>query len=188
MAIRFRFAISIFLAIFMHQAAGAGGAQSAEDYADKRARTALVIGFAAYPTAPLKNPLADALLVGKKLEAAGFTVDRLVDVTGAQLAAGVDKFKASSRGADIALIYYAGHGLQINSENYMVPVDFDPTAANPLAQLYSVRALLYGLDKTAKARVLLLDACRDNPFGKELKARGAPSQRRRPRGDRASGR
>jgi tetratricopeptide (TPR) repeat protein len=173
MAIVFRLAFSLLVIFSIHQSAQAGGARSVDDYADKRARTALVIGFAAYPTAPLKNPVADAALVAKHLLAAGFKVDHLVDVPARQLGAAIAEFKQSSKGADISLIYYAGHGLQVDSENYIVPTDFDPNGADPLAGLYPLRALLEGLDTIAKARVVLLDACRDNPFGEALKARGA---------------
>jgi TPR repeat protein len=171
MAIHLRRAFSLLLFIPLCQSIAL--AQSADDYADKRARTALVIGFAAYPTAPLKNPVADAELLAKHLEAAGFKVDRLIDTPAHKLASAIDAFKTASRGADISLIYYAGHGLQVDSQNYIVPVDFDPAAANPLAGLYPVQTLLDGFDKIAKARVLLLDACRDNPFGQALRARGA---------------
>jgi tetratricopeptide (TPR) repeat protein len=169
----FCFAFFFLLIFQFSQTAGAAEVPAGDEYADKRARVALVIGFASYPTAQLKNPVSDATLVGNQLETAGFKVDRLINLGGDALKAAVEKFKADARGADIALIYYAGHGLQVDSENYMVPVDFDPRASDPLAGLYPVRTLLDGLDKTAKARVLLLDACRDNPFGKALKERGS---------------
>ncbi|MCC7252846.1 caspase family protein [Hyphomicrobium sp.] len=158
--------------MLIQQVAQAGGVQSDDDYVDKRVRTALIIGFSAYKTAPLQNPVADATLIAKRLQDAGFRVESLLDLPARELASAVEAFKAKAQGSEIALIYYAGHGLQVDSENYIVPVDFDPNVENPLANLYPVRALLEGLDKAAKARVLLLDACRDNPFGEALRARG----------------
>lgn len=162
----------LILAAFVVRLPQSAIAESADVYADRRARTALLIGLSAYISAPLKNPVADAELIGTRLEAAGFQVSRLIDASAHEIGPAIASFKAASRGADIALIYYAGHGLQVDSENFIVPVDFDPVAADALAALFPIRALLAEFDKLAKARVLLLDACRNNPFGAALKARG----------------
>lgn len=172
MAFQFRFASRFFLFVSIFLRTPVVHAESAVGYADTRLRTALVIGIANYPTAPLQNTIADAELVAKHLEAAGFKVNKAMNTPARELQAAVNAFKTVSRDADIALIYYAGHGLQVDAENYIVPGGFDPDAPDALTALYPVRALVDGLDKIAKARVLLLDACRNNPFGAALKARG----------------
>lgn len=142
-----------------------------DDYADKRTRSALVIGFSAYRnTKPLKNPVGDAGLISNRLKAAGFAVEDILDAPLADLGPAIQSFMDKAKGSDIALVYYAGHAVQIDGENYLVPVDFDKNAPDIIGSLYPIKALLEGLNKAAKARVLLLDACRDNPFRKDLKA------------------
>ena len=146
------------------------GAAADDVYADKRNKIAAIIGIATYQHAPpLKNPLVDAALVAKKLEDAGFTVDTINDAPLAALTPALQAFMDKAKGADIALVYYAGHAVQIDGENYMVPVDFDTATADIFGGLYPVKTLLEGLNTAAKARVLLLDACRDNPFQERLK-------------------
>lgn len=147
------------------------GRAAAEDYADPRIKTALVIGFGAYQNAsPLKNTVPDAKLVGARLGAAGFKVTEALDAALAGLEPVVTSFIEAAKGADIALVYYAGHAVQIDGENYMVPVDFDAKRGDLPAQLFPIRRLIEGLSKAAKVRVLLLDACRDNPFKASFRA------------------
>jgi tetratricopeptide (TPR) repeat protein len=144
---------------------------AAEDpYSDKRTKIAIVIGVSAYQHAkPLPNTLGDADLIGKQISAAGFDVENVRDAPLATFTTTIQSFIEKAKGADIALVYYAGHAVQIDGENYMVPADFDTNAADIFGGLYPVKTLLDGLSKAAKTRVLLLDACRDNPFQERLK-------------------
>jgi len=150
--------------------ARAPSALADDPYADKRIKIAAVISMGAYQHgSPLKNPPNDAALLTPRLEAAGFAVSKMSDLPLADLAPAVQAFIDKAKGADIALVYYAGHAVQIDGENYMVPVDFTSSRPDIVAGLYAVKTLLEGLNKGAKARVLLLDACRDNPFQAQLK-------------------
>lgn len=156
-------------------AAGLGGmlhaVAAADDYTDPRRKAALVIAFGAYRNAsPLKNPVNDLKLMAPRLAAAGFAVTEVRDAELSALRQAIATFIAGAKGADIALVYYAGHAVQIDGENYMVPVEFDGRQGDVIAQLYPIGALIKELAGAAKVRVLLLDACRDNPFSARLKA------------------
>ena len=144
--------------------------QTASDYADKRRKVALTIGVANYQKAhPLRNPLRDVGEVSKRLQEIGFDTVRVENTTREQADHSIKDFISRSKNADIALIYYSGHGLQIDGENYIVPTDFDPDKSDITDQLISVSRLLDSLNARAKVKIILLDACRDNPFADILK-------------------
>ncbi|GLH79288.1 hypothetical protein SSBR45G_41970 [Bradyrhizobium sp. SSBR45G] len=133
-------------------------------------RLALVIGQSAYRSVtPLPNPANDAKAMAKMLEEAGFDVTTAADLSQRDLNREVGDFagKVAARGPDtVALVFYAGHGLQIDGENYLVPVDVDPRreADIPL-QAVRLNDLLNTLNAVpSRMRILLLDACRNNPF------------------------
>lgn len=133
-------------------------------------RIALVIGQSAYRAATrLPNPVNDAKAVSQALSAAGFAVTNGFDLTQAEMRKAISDFAASVavKGRDtIALVFYAGHGLQIDGENYLLPVDIQPKSEADI-QLSGVRLddLLNALTSTPnKTRIVLLDACRDDPF------------------------
>jgi tetratricopeptide (TPR) repeat protein len=149
-------------------APGATGTR-ADDYSDKRTKHALVIGIASYDHgSPLKNPVNDVTLIGKSLASAGFTVKDVVNPSSAELKRAVELWPSDINGADIAFVYYAGHAAQIDGENYLIPSDFDPKSPEAIDSLVPVRPLLNRLTHAAKVRVLLLDACRNNPFKESL--------------------
>lgn len=138
---------------------------TADDYADPRRKVALVIGVARYQhSAPLDNTIADMRHVAERIAAAGFELKQIVDPDLTALREGIAAFLAAARGADIALVYYAGHAVQIDGLNYLLPVEFDGDRKDILGQLVGVDEVLKGMASAAKAQVLLLDACRDNPF------------------------
>jgi uncharacterized caspase-like protein len=133
-------------------------------------KIALVIGNAAYSSLPvLANPANDAILITDNLKTVGFTVTSLTDQSQAQMKSAIAAFSAQveQAGSDtIAVFYYAGHGVQIDGTNYLVPVDASVKSASDVV-LGSVSAsdLLKTLELArAKVNVLVLDACRDNPF------------------------
>lgn len=153
--------VGVFLVAALHPAMG----QETDAYTDHRKRVALVIGIANYTHAkPLKNPGADTALIASRLETMGFAVRRVSNPDLAALQAGLAAFIADAADADIAAIYYAGHAVQIDGANYLVPADFGAPSTDPVAGLHPLNDLLKRLDATAKARIILLDACRDNPF------------------------
>ena len=133
-------------------------------------RLALVIGESAYRSVtPLPNPANDAKAMSRLLGDAGFEVTTAADLSQKDLNTEVSDFAAriAAKGPDtIALVFYAGHGLQIDGENYLVPVDVDPKreADIPL-QAVRLNDVLNTLNSVpSRMRILLLDACRNNPF------------------------
>jgi len=130
-------------------------------------KLALVIGNQSYPKSPLKNPVNDATAMARALRELGF--DEVVEkpeLTLRQMRVAIDHFSASLQQGDLALFYYAGHGVQANEQNYLIPIDFSgnseadlPYDAYPAAQ---VRDKLE--QSGARLRILILDACRNNPF------------------------
>lgn len=134
------------------------------------ARLALVIGQSAYRTVPeLPNAANDAKGMTELLGNAGFTVTTAANLAQGEMRQTISDFagKVSASGADtVALVFYAGHGLQIDGENYLVPVDLDPKreADIPL-QGVRLNDLLNTLGALpTRARIFMLDACRNNPF------------------------
>lgn len=144
-------------------------ADNADAYADKRKKVALVIGLAAYPGSALKNTIADATLVAGRFEQAGFNVQLVTDLPQVAIAKAFEDFLSAANGADIAAIYYAGHGMQINGENYLVPIDFDPDKGTVFPQLISLTRILARLDTFANAKIVLLDACREFPSARKIR-------------------
>jgi uncharacterized caspase-like protein len=133
-------------------------------------RVALVIGNSAYRTAPaLRNPAADARLMSDTLLSLGFFVvgggaELDLDKDGFDRA--LAQFGQALTGADVALLYYAGHGVETHGLNYLVPVDAHPAAEGDVfAQTISLSDILDRLEKSGtRINLVLLDACRDNPF------------------------
>ena len=137
-------------------------------------RVALVVGNGAYGRSPLRNPANDARAVAQSLTELGFRTEAAIDLTLPQLDRAITKFVGQVKAGDTALFYYAGHGMQIEGENYLVPVDFDAkdeTDAKYAA--YSASRVQERIEK-AGARVILvvLDACRNNPFAATRSAGG----------------
>jgi len=133
-------------------------------------RLALVIGESAYrAVTPLPNPANDAKAMSKLLRDAGFEVTTAADLSQKEMNTEVGDFaaKIAAKGPDtVALVFYAGHGLQIDGENYLVPVDVDPKReADVPLQAVRLNDVLNTLNSVpSKMRILLLDACRNNPF------------------------
>ena len=132
-------------------------------------RLALVVGNNGYPFAPLRNAINDAKAVGALLERSGFAVTLATDTTRAALREAAATFGAAarSREAKQVFFYYAGHGAQTEWRNYLLPVDARVGSADDLpGQCLDLGVLLKDLAQARdKVFVLILDACRDNPFG-----------------------
>ncbi|MDH3264651.1 MAG: caspase family protein, partial [Paracoccaceae bacterium] len=133
-------------------------------------RIALVIGNGAYlGTAALANPVNDATAIATELEALGFTALLVTDATGAETVRQVGAFTSQLAGARIALLYFAGHGIQIGGENYLLPTDV--SVESEWAMRYSaiaVQEIVKEMEARAEVSLVLLDACRDNPFPEQL--------------------
>jgi hypothetical protein len=145
--------------------------------ASAESRLALVIGQSAYRSVPaLPNPANDARAVTQMLTDSGFEVSTAADLSQNQMREAVSDFagKVAAKGADtVALVFYAGHGLQIDGENFLVPVDIDPKReADIPIQAVRLNDILNTLTSVpSKMRILMLDACRNNPFP-DLKTAG----------------
>ncbi len=129
-------------------------------------RLALVIGNQAYPRAPLANPRNDATAVAAVLERLGFSVTRGTDLSRRQTRETVSAYLSALNDGDQSFVYYSGHGIQVKGENYLVPIDFAAEAESDVEdEAYRVGRLLDGLaDRKPRLSVVVLDACRDNPF------------------------
>ncbi|OBV37330.1 caspase family protein [Janthinobacterium psychrotolerans] len=126
-------------------------------------RIALVIGNAAYPQ-PLLNPVNDARAMAERLRRLGFEVLLRTDINSAQLQQASAEFSTKARGADIALVFYAGHGAQAGEANYVLPIGANMNALSSAAiqaQGVSVASLAGDLQRSgARGALLILDACR----------------------------
>src|SRR5262249_8696948 len=135
-------------------------------------RVALVIGNSDYRNASrLPNPTNDAEAIGALLKNAGFDVVNLRrDLDVSEMRRTIGDFADAARNADIAVVYYAGHGMEVNGVNYLIPVDaklqrdFDVED-----EAISLDRVLRVLEPAKRLRLVILDACRDNPFARSMK-------------------
>jgi hypothetical protein len=135
-------------------------------------RVALVIGNSTYADAPhLANPAADAKLVAGALRKAGFTdVDLQLDLNRATFEKALRAFQHKADGAEVALIYYAGHGLEVNGRNWLLPIDATLADERDLPyQGIDLDMVLGSVTEAQGLRVVVLDACRDNPFTRSIR-------------------
>jgi hypothetical protein len=141
-----------------------------EAFAERR--VALVVGNSSYAAVPqLPNPSRDANAVAKMFKDAGFeTIETYLDVGNLDFKRAIRKFEDTAVDADIAVLFYAGHGIEIGGTNYLVPIDAKlasdrdaPDEAIPLDRL------VLSADGARKLRVIILDACRDNPYAGKMR-------------------
>jgi hypothetical protein len=139
--------------------------------ADKR--LAMVIGNSAYKNAPaLKNPANDAADMAAALERLGFEVIRGLDLDYTGMRTMVRRFSEKLPNADVALLFYAGHGLQVAGKNYLVPVDAQiETQADLDFGTIDLDLVLRGMEADTRTNIIFLDACRDNPLAASLTRR-----------------
>ena len=139
--------------------------------ADDERRLALVIGVGTYVNAPkLNNPTRDAQAMAEMLGRLGFEADLVLDPDSRQLSAALREFGRKAEESDLALIYFAGHGIQASGQNFLVPADAELLRERDLA--YEAPPLNLFLGELAQARrlgLMILDACRDNPFSAQLR-------------------
>ncbi|TPK60775.1 MULTISPECIES: caspase domain-containing protein [unclassified Mesorhizobium] len=138
--------------------------------ADAERRTALVLGNSQYLHAPaLANPVRDAKAIAESLKNLGFEVVSGFDLTKLQTQTTIAQFAKQVRGADIALFFYAGHGLQVSGSNYLLPIDAaleDETSLD--FEAVPVDFVLRQMSRETSIRLIFLDACRDNPLAEVL--------------------
>jgi hypothetical protein len=135
-------------------------------------RVALVIGNSAYKNvARLANPANDATLIGGMFKKAGFdTVDVKLDLTVVDMRKALRDFGNKARDADVAVIYYAGHGIELDGNNYLIPTDAAlETDTDVLDEAFPLDRVLFAIEPAKQLRLVILDACRDNPFAKTMR-------------------
>jgi formylglycine-generating enzyme required for sulfatase activity len=129
-------------------------------------RVALVIGNAAYADRPLRNPVNDAQLMQATLRELGFQVQVATDVDRRGLLSALRDFEARARGAEVALFYFAGHGAQVGGANYLIPINAPIRNETDVPdEALDASSVLRRIEEgRARVGLVILDACRDNPF------------------------
>ena len=133
-------------------------------------KVALVIGNGAYVNAnPLPNPTNDASDISAALQALGFTVIGGNDLDYAAMGAKIGEFEDAARDADVTLLFYAGHGMQVNGRNFLVPVNAKLERELSLQfEAIDAETVLRSMAGPGKTAIALLDACRDNPLSRRF--------------------
>src|ERR1700694_3747940 len=135
-------------------------------------RVALVLGNSAYQNvAPLPNPANDGAVIAATLKDAGFdVVDSRHDLPAIETRRALRDFADRARDADIAVVYYAGHGIEVDGTNYLIPVDAKlERDTDVYDEAFSLDRILLAVEPAKQLRLVILDACRDNPFAKIMK-------------------
>jgi formylglycine-generating enzyme required for sulfatase activity len=147
------------------------GAKRVEEKMNPDRRVALVIGNAKYQRgSPLRNAANDAVSIAAVLKELKFEVvtgKAVTEATKVDMEKALTEFRQKLRGAGVALFYYAGHGIQIDGTNYLIPVEVDMTNRDQvLYNTINLDTVLTSIGSgTAQVQLVILDACRDNPFG-----------------------
>jgi tetratricopeptide (TPR) repeat protein len=135
-------------------------------------RVALVIGNSEYRGVPfLPNPRRDSAAVADALRRTGFNSVQLAnDLTREQMIDRLKKFAVESDGADWSLVYFAGHGIEVGGQNFVIPVDAKLTADRDVQfEAVQLEQVMAATDGAKRLRLLLLDACRENPYANQMK-------------------
>ena len=167
------FFVSLFSISSLAQAEEYRGFRPQPRDGEPRIRSALVIGNASYQVKPLKNPIQDARAVAQALKDLGFDhVQKVEDAKVSELGPAIRKFtkRMRSRGG-LAFVYYSGHGMELGGENYLIPIDLE---ANTEAEIeygggVKLNMLVGSLERENGPNIIVLDACRNNPFRSFLK-------------------
>ncbi|MBF0288066.1 MAG: caspase family protein [SAR324 cluster bacterium] len=135
-------------------------------------RIALVIGNTNYETSPLRNPIHDAESIARVLRERRFDVTLLTDVNQRGMVRAIQKFGKNLKGGGIGLFYYAGHGMQIKGRNYLIPLETNiETEGDIEFESVDVGRVLNQMESAEnRLNIVILDACRDNPFARSFRS------------------
>ena len=138
-------------------------------------RVALVIGNAQYAHAPrLANPLNDAADIGEALARLGFAVTKLENADYATLRQGLLAFTRAASASEVAVVFYAGHGIEVDQRNFLVPVDARLTSDQDVEyEAVPLELVTRSVARASGLRLVVLDACRENPFAVAMQRSGA---------------
>jgi uncharacterized caspase-like protein len=135
-------------------------------------RVAMVIGNSAYKSvSPLRNPANDAAAIAAMFKKAGFDfVDTKLNVSANEMRRALREFGSKTSDADVAVIYYAGHGIELDGNNYLIPVDAVlERDTDVFDEALGLDRVLVAIEPAKQLRLVILDACRDNPFSRTMK-------------------
>lgn len=134
-------------------------------------RVALVIGNGAYQkVATLSNPPRDATDIGRALERLNFKVTQLNNANAAEMRKAIMEFGRTTEGAEMAVVFYAGHGMEVGGENWLIPIDAELRSdADVESETVSLRSINVQVSKSRQLGLVILDACRNNPFAAKMK-------------------
>jgi uncharacterized caspase-like protein len=138
-------------------------------------RVALVIGNGAYThIKALANPSNDARAVAKSLRGIGFVVTEGIDLDRAAMQNMIREFLRDAARSQVAIVYYAGHGVQIDGRNWLIPVDAQLKAGGSITDMMTdMDTIMAGLDDQLRTNILILDACRNNPMAPQVASAGS---------------
>lgn len=133
-------------------------------------KIALVIGNSAYRNVPyLLNPGNDAREVGHALTRLGFSVTRLNDATYDQMRRALLEFGRQARNTEIAVVFFAGHGIEVGGENWLIPIDAELKSDTDVEhEALGLKGVMLTVEGTSKLGLVILDACRNNPFAAKM--------------------
>jgi len=145
---------------------------------------ALVIGNSKYEAIPeLINPMNDAEDMSVALSEAGYVVDTVLDADFAAMRSALDRFSNKATRSEVALIFFAGHGIEVQKNNYLIPIDATLESGNQVAfQAIPLDMMLTAVAGASRLKLVLLDACRNNPFLKNMRRSGTASRSTLPGG------
>jgi uncharacterized caspase-like protein len=133
-------------------------------------RVALIVGNSAYQNAAkLPNPVRDAGAIADMFKKAGFDVSEKRDVGNLDFKRALREFRDAAATADVAVLYYAGHGIELNGTNYLVPVDARlKNSYDAEDEAVTLERVFQAIEPAKRLKLVILDACRDNPFIKKM--------------------
>jgi uncharacterized caspase-like protein len=142
-------------------------------------RVALIIGNSAYEySPPLSNPVNDANALARSLSNLDFNVTKAIDQDLDSLLETLERFYETAKGADTALFFYAGHGLQFDGTNYLVPTDATLRSKTRVKrETIALQDIITAIEQRSKITLVMLDACRDNPMSDDLHRRSGGGTR-----------
>jgi uncharacterized caspase-like protein len=139
--------------------------------ASAQGRVALVIGNGSYEKVPeLPNPPRDAADIGRALERLNFKVTQVKNATAHEMRKAVVDFGRAAEGAEMAVVFYAGHGMEVGGENWLIPISAELRSdADIESEAISLRSISLQVSKARQLGLVILDACRNNPFAAKMK-------------------
>ena len=152
---------------------------------DRLSGVALIIGQSEYEhVAPLPNPANDAREMVKLLSDLGFDARSVTDRDASRLRRDLERFVEDAEEADVAFLYYSGHGIEAGGENWLLPIDVDESSLDSAAEtMVPLSEFVDRLKRSVPVAIVLLDACRTNPFPPGSLVRAAPDAAPAPMGE-----